>query len=193
MKCASCSDKKCTEGKDCTNLKEKIKEKYSSEDLIILDVASQLTEKFYMQKTRMEEILFYAKEMGYQKLGLFFCNGLKEEARIIDVILSKEFKVYSVMCKVCGIERSELLPRLKTQDGKRGISCNPIGQAMILNRRKTELNIAVGLCMGHDILFSKYSKAPVTTLVVKDRVLAHNPLGAIYSWYYRKKRFYLDK
>ena len=32
--------------------------------------------------------------------------------------------------------------------------------------------------MGHDILFTKHSKAPVTTLAVKDRVLTHNPLGA---------------
>ncbi len=40
--------------------------------------------------------------------------------------------------------------------------------------------------MGHDILFSKYSKAPVTTFIVKDRVLAHNPVGAL-NKYYRNK------
>lgn len=31
---------------------------------------------------------------------------------------------------------------------------------------------------------TKHSQAPVTTLVVKDRVLAHNPAGALYSAYY---------
>ena len=35
----------------------------------------------------------------------------------------------------------------------------------------------VGLCVGHDSLFIKYSEAPVTTLVTKDRVLAHNPVA----------------
>ena len=49
-----------------------------------------------------------------------------------------------------------------------------------------DLNIAIGLCVGHDALFSRYSEAPVTTLVVKDRVLGHNPAAALYSNYYRR-------
>ncbi len=65
--------------------------------------------------------------------------------------------------------------------------CNPIGQALVLNKEKTDLNIILGLCIGHDILFTQHSAAPVTTLAVKDRVLAHNPLGALYSGYYLKK------
>jgi uncharacterized metal-binding protein len=43
------------------------------------------------------------------------------------------------------------------------------------------LNILLGLCVGDDTLFIKHSKAPVTVLAVKDRVLAHNPLGALYT------------
>ena len=84
MKCAPCSEKKCTKGKDCTDIKAKVKAKYVGEDLKILMTADTLTENFYMQKTRMEEILYFAKEMGYKKLGLAFCSGLKEEAEIID-------------------------------------------------------------------------------------------------------------
>lgn len=38
----------------------------------------------------------------------------------------------------------------------------------------------VGLCVGHDSLFIKFSEAPVTVLIAKDRVLAHNPVGALY-------------
>ena len=34
---------------------------------------------------------------------------------------------------------------------------------------------------------------PVTTLVVKDRLLAHNPLGAIYSRYWKKKLGIMDE
>ena len=193
MKCAPCSEKKCTSGKDCTDILAEVKAKYVGEDLKILLTADKLTENFYMQKTRMEEVLYFAGEMGYKKLGLAFCSGLKEESEIVDRILSKEFKVFSAICKVCGIDKSAFRPGSKTKDNKIKISCNPIGQADILNKKKTDLNIVVGLCLGHDILFTKYSNAPVTTLVVKDRVLAHNPLGAIYSGFYRKKRFNLEK
>ena len=65
--------------------------------------------------------------------------------------------------------------------------CNPVGQAKVLNEVGTEMNVIVGLCVGHDMLFQMYSRAPVTTLIVKDRVLAHSPAGAIYSSYYRRK------
>ena len=53
--------------------------------------------------------------------------------------------------------------------------------AKILNDAKTDLNIVMGLCVGHDILFHKYIQGPTTTLVVKDRVLAHNPAAALYT------------
>ena len=58
--------------------------------------------------------------------------------------------------------------------------CNPIAQAMLLNQQGTQFNIALGLCVGHDSMFYKYSDALVTTLVAKDRVLGHNPAAAIY-------------
>jgi uncharacterized metal-binding protein len=47
------------------------------------------------------------------------------------------------------------------------------------------MNLIVGLCLGHDILFTMNSKAPVTTLIVKDRMLGHNPVIALYSNYHR--------
>ena len=64
--------------------------------------------------------------------------------------------------------------------------CNPAGQAAMLNEAGSQLNIICGLCVGHDAIFSRASRAPVTTLIVKDRVLAHNPAGAIYSRYIRR-------
>lgn len=39
----------------------------------------------------------------------------------------------------------------------------------------------MGLCVGHDSLFYKHAKAVTTTLVVKDRVLVHNPVMALYT------------
>ncbi len=34
--------------------------------------------------------------------------------------------------------------------------------------------------MGHDSLFIKHARGPVTVLAVKDRLLGHNPMAAIY-------------
>jgi len=59
--------------------------------------------------------------------------------------------------------------------------CNPVMQAKYLNKNKTDLNVLIGLCVGHDSLFYKYAEAPVTTLVSKDRVLAHNTAAALYQ------------
>jgi len=101
------SGKKCSQGKNCTGKKTEIEEKYTGEDLKIMKVADKLTAKYYMKKTRIEEIIYFAKEMKYKKLGLSFCMGLKDEAGVVDRILSKEFKVISAVCKVCGIEKSD--------------------------------------------------------------------------------------
>jgi len=186
MKCASCKDKKCYKGKDCTEIKEEAKADYTKnkENLEIMKVASTIEAKYYMKLTRIEEIIEFAQQRGYKKLGIAFCIGLQNEAGALNKILSKYFEVYSVVCKVCGIDKNDFSLDKLHDSTKLEAICNPIGQAKILNKKKTELNIALGLCIGHDILFAKYSQAPVTTLAVKDRVLAHNPLGAIYSRYY---------
>jgi uncharacterized metal-binding protein len=141
-----------------------------------------------MKKTRLEELILYAKGMGYEKLGVAFCIGMAKEAKIIHEILARDFDVSSVCCKVCGLGKDIYGLEQLRGDGFEA-TCNPIGQALVLNQVKTNMNIILGLCIGHDILFTQHSEAPVTTLVVKDRVLAHNPLGAIYSNYYLKNVF----
>ena len=65
------------------------------------------------------------------------------------------------------------------------VMCNPAGQADLLNRAGTDLNIICGLCVGHDAVFTARSEAPVTTLIAKDRVLAHNPAAAVWCRYIR--------
>lgn len=81
----------------------------------------------------------------------------------------------------------------KVRPGRYEVICNPIAQAMLLNKEKTDLNIIFGLCVGHDTLFIMHSEAPVTCLAVKDRVLAHNPMGAIYtSYHYYRRKLYED-
>jgi len=189
MNCAGCKEKACYKGKDCTGIAEDAKEAYKDDAEVLksLSVSARIESRYYMKKNRIEELILYAKWMGYKKLGVAFCIGLEKEAEVICDILSQHFDVSSVCCKVCGIDKSDFELERLHKDAEVEAMCNPIGQAIILNNEKTDLNIILGLCIGHDTLFTKYSEAPVTTLAVKDRVLAHNPLGAIYSGYQRKK------
>lgn len=189
MNCALCKEKACYSGRDCTTIREDVENEYVGDAFKSMRVSADIESKYYMQKTRLEELILYAKSMDYSTLGVAFCIGLEKESEVLHNILDKDFEVHSVCCKVCGIDKNVFtLERLHNYEGVEA-TCNPIGQAMVLNNEQTELNIIVGLCIGHDTLFTKYSNAPVTTFAVKDRVLAHNPLGAIYSNYYQKKGF----
>jgi uncharacterized metal-binding protein len=165
---------------------------YTDDDLRSMEVSTSIEAKYYMKKTRVEELIMYANEMGYKKLGLAFCVGLKNEAKTLSKILSRDFEVHSVCCKVCGIDKDNFGLDKLHPDRDVDTMCNPVGQAQVLNNENTDLNIILGLCIGHDTLFTKYSEAPVTTIAVKDRVLAHNPLAAIYSNYYLEKVFKLE-
>ena len=187
MKCSQCNKKLCYAGKNCRKeITEKIMDEYKKEDnLKIAKVSAYIEATYYMKKTRLEEIIEFCKLMNYKKIGIAFCIGLENEAKILDKILSKHFDVYSVCCKVCGIDKDKL-NLTKINPNNRESICNPIAQAEILKEKETDLNIIVGLCIGHDILFQKYSRAPTTTFAVKDRILAHNPIGALYSRYYLK-------
>ena len=68
---------------------------------------------------------------------------------------------------------------IRGEDEAQKSMCSPIAQAMILNEEKTDFNILVGLCVGHDSLFLKYANAYCTVLVAKDHVLSHNPVAAL--------------
>jgi uncharacterized metal-binding protein len=135
-------------------------------------------------KPRVQEICEFAKKMSYKKIGVAFCAGLYSEARTLSKILKAQgFKVISIVCKVGGTPKENIgiNDNEKIRIGKFESMCSPIVQAVLLNEKKTDFNILVGLCVGHDSLFFKYSKAFTTVLVAKDRVLAHNPAGALYT------------
>jgi len=134
-------------------------------------------------KPRFLEIMEFARKMNYTKLGLVFCIGLAKEAAIANELLkSHGFEVISVACKAGGVPKEEIGI---TEDEKIFIGghesmCNPIVQALVVNEAKTDFNVLLGLCVGHDSLFFKYAEAPTTVLAVKDRVTGHNPLAALY-------------
>lgn len=138
----------------------------------------------YGKATRVEEIMLFAKKMGMTKIGVAACGGLHHEARLFCRILeAKGFEHVCAVCKIGAVDKCETgIPDAhKCMPGSRESMCNPIMQARIMNKAQTELNVIVGLCVGHDSLFIKYAEAPVTTLITKDRVLAHNPAGALYT------------
>src|SRR4030042_6454223 len=148
-------------------------------------------------KPRVQEVCEFAQKMGYERLGIAFCAGLHREALSLTQILEAQgFEVISVVCKAGGTPKEQIgiKEEEKIRIGEFEPMCSPIAQAMILNEEKTDFNILLGLCVGHDSLFLKHSKAYCTVLVAKDRVLGHNPCAALYttgSYYPRmlRKRF----
>ncbi len=146
----------------------------------------------YCEWTRVEEIIAFARRSGFHRIGLAYCIGLRREAeRFSEILTNQGFEVVSAVCKAGSIPKEELglSDEQKIKPGHFEAMCNPVAQAMLLNKAKTELKVVLGLCVGHDSLFLQFAEPPVTILAVKDRVLAHNPLGAIYAEHYFKKRF----
>jgi uncharacterized metal-binding protein len=147
-------------------------------------------ERVHPIKPRLVETIEFARRMKYQRLGLAFCIGLRKEAQVVERLLtSYGFEVVSAVCKL-GRTPKESIGVQDTQKIRIGCfeaMCNPIAQAFVLNDEKTEFNVVVGLCVGHDSLFLKYAEAPCTVLAAKDRLLGHNPLAAVYTInsYYR--------
>ncbi|MEM1562574.1 MAG: DUF1847 domain-containing protein [Candidatus Bathyarchaeia archaeon] len=171
---------------------------YNDERIKKIYLASSITEKraydivrgtLMPVYPRIREVIEFCSLIGAKKLGVAFCTGLQDEAaRVVDVLEGSGFTVLSVRCKCGAIDKMKLsIPSEYKIQGpaKYEAACNPVAQAYILNEAGTDLNIIVGLCIGHDILFTMYSKAPVTTLIVKDRLLGHNPVIALYSNYHK--------
>lgn len=153
---------------------------------------SALEAEGYCKWPRLKETIELCRRMGYHKIGLAFCKGLRNEAKVVaDLLRGKGFEVVSVICKTGGFQKESagISKEQKIHPDQFEPMCNPIAQAKLLNTQNTEFNIVLGLCVGHDSLFYKYSNALVTTLVAKDRVLAHNPCGAIYcaDGYFRER------
>ncbi len=135
-------------------------------------------------KSRVEELIEFSQRMGYKRLGMAFCGGLTHEASILSEILEKHgFEVVAVSCKVGGVpkERIGVKDDEKIRIGEFESMCNPITQAKFLNQAKTDFNIMLGLCIGHDSLFLKYIEGLTTVFAVKDRVTGHNPMAALYT------------
>ena len=194
--CADCPSHACyTRQVNCTGMERKaVTSSYTEEERAIMDAAAYVEGTFYSNITRLEEIAEFARKMGYEKLGMAFCIGLNQEARYIAKFYRQQgFEFYSVCCKVCSTPKKELGLLQVNQKLEHEAMCNPKQQARFLAENGVELYIICGLCVGHDAIFTSNCPGPVTSLVVKDRLLAHNPLGAIYSRYWKRKLGILDE
>lgn len=203
FKCSFCGEKSCC-SEDKMNLpeycpmlmEEELIEKSQNlylgkKDLHSLALASaRIESEGYCRWTRIEETINLAKRMKIKRIGIAHCEGFMKEARIVHQIFeSHGFEVCSVCCKVGRLDKEKLGLKddEKIRPGQFESACNPILQAKLLEKAGCEMNIVMGLCVGHDSLFFMHSKVPTTVLVVKDRVLGHNPVAALYTnhTYYR--------
>jgi len=176
--CLQCVERGCLKGKPCVMGPFHEKKVFDSVNLRIAEVAADVSAENERKLCRVAELVHFALGMGYKRLGVAFCVEMFQEAEILCGVLKRFFEVVPVCCRIgsvsCEVGGEDSDPSL----------CNVLGQAEILNQNRTDLNIMVGLCVGCDILFTGRSLAPATTLFVKDKSLANNPVGALYSRYY---------
>lgn len=140
-------------------------ELYTNEDIQLMRITKES-----ISKSRLEEVIKFAKVSGYKKIGIANCLTMQKYAdRLKSILEGNAFNVSAVNCKQGGLSYSDIF-----KDNTKGTCCDPAFQAQYLNNSNTELNINIGLCLGHGIIFNKYSKAPVTTLIVKDFSTKHH-------------------
>lgn len=147
-------------------------ELYTESDLLIMKKAEEALER---GASRLVEIRNFAKKSGFKRIGLGYCMAVTKEAEAVARFFSDDFEVVMIDCKIGKLPKVELL----NMDGATGISCNPLGQVSYLEEHGSEMNIVMGLCVGHDMLFTSNSGVPTTTLLVKDRAHKHNPMEGI--------------
>ena len=200
LSCVDCGSAGCINGTGnypefCTTaalaegeLEEALAVANQEENRSVLQAAARTEYEGYCRLTRVAETVDFARRMGFKKIGIATCAGLLRESRALARVLrANGFEVYSVACKA-GMADKSLVGIDEDCKAVGANMCNPILQPKHLNRVGTDLNILVGLCVGHDSMFYKYAEGLTTTLVAKDRVTGHNPAAPLYQLdgYYKR-------
>lgn len=142
---------------------------YNQADIETMIISAQARDK-----SRLQELIRFTHLSGYKKIGIANCAGVQKYAEnLMRILVSEGFEVFSINCKQSGLKGEELSTELN------GPSCDPVSQAEYLNQCQTDINIEVGLCLGHGLLFSKHSQAPVTTFLVKDFATEHKTVECL--------------
>jgi len=168
--CLACRNRVCLEGIPCPHLEVPALTERTPAMESMLEAAWDVALEEERALCRVAELVYFALEAGYQRLGVAFCEDLREPAAVLTEVLRRFFDVIPVGCRMGG---DETVP-----------ACDPCRVGAYLNSRNTDLNVLVGFCVGADCVFNRESRAPVTTIFVKDQSLANNPIGAVYSHYY---------
>ena len=167
--CLACRGRDCARGGACPIEVGRIGSPWlRGEEERIYETGRDVSAESEPKLCRIAELVHFAVDAGYRRVGVAFCSEMFDEVETLVRVLRRYFDVVPVCCRV------------STADA----DCNPVAQARLLEAAGTELNVIAGLCLGCDVLFTRRSHAPVTTLFVKDRLLAHNPVGAIYTRYH---------
>lgn len=185
--CLACRNRLCLRGQLCEFNVPSSGSAESTVERAILEAGRDVAMEDDRTLCRLSEVVYFALEMKYRRVGLAYCSDLEEPARILARVLRRFFDVIPVCCKIGGSFDDDFLDSGSTggiSPDRHRVACNPVGQAKALEQASSELNIIVGLCVGADCVFARASHCPVSTLFVKDKSLANNPIGAIYSDYY---------
>lgn len=196
--CGSCTKVECERGYPegiptwCAasrfhNILEQTKTEYSATDSLEIYLASgKVARNGQARWPRIQEAIEFAKELKLKKIGLASCVALVSELRLVaELFAGAGFEIVSSACQIGRISPEDRGVSVDTKD-HHGLMCNPLAQAEICNEANTQLNYIMGLCLGHDILFMRHSKAPVSVLIVKDRVTGNNPAAALYGQHLRQ-------
>ncbi len=183
--CLGCSDRTCLQGLGCAAVSAIEPPAMSAGGRRLLDAATDIALERDRQLCRVAELVYLCLEMEYRRVGIAFCTELLEPAQILTGVMRRFVEVVPVCCKIGGVGAlSRTSDPVCRPAASLRPACNPLLQARVLNDARTQLNVLVGLCVGADAVFTGASDAPVTALFVKDRSLANNPIGAVYSEYY---------
>lgn len=178
MDCTKCALKGCRKSEPCSDSSGGYIENYwNDKNQPYVKTASALIDGGRAGTlNRLEEIVEFTKIRGYKKIGVAYCYGLEKDAVLLRKYLEQnELKPVMVSCTVDGLKEAQIDP----DKSNNTVSCNPIGQAYLLNSAAVDFTILVGICLGHDILLQKNLQMDFTTFIVKDRVLGHNPILAL--------------
>jgi uncharacterized metal-binding protein len=181
--CLACRDRVCLRGRACPALAPLAPRALAPGEKEILASAMDVACEDERSLCRLAELVYFALGMDYGRIGVAFCLDLLEPATVLSDVLRRFFDVFPIGCKAGGVPLDE---SGSAAGDPHATACDPAGQAALLNSLGTDLNVIVGLCVGVDCVFARESDAPVTTIFVKDKSLANNPIGAVYSHYYLK-------
>ena len=129
------------------------------------------------KKSRLEHIVDFCRSLEISTMGIASClRYIKEVHYLRNLFEEQGWRSHVAICKVGGFTVSDIAVEKDTD----WIVCNPLGQAYLLNDLNCEVNVTLGLCMGHEMIFNHYSQGYVTNLIVKEKISCERSLDTLH-------------